>query len=93
MRVQVYAENGRIAQALRYYPELCRTFEDWLVRYAYYMPLGASGRIDRRSIMRSNTEKIFSVEDISSYRKCVIEYISGMTDTFAIRIYEEIITF
>lgn len=93
MRVQIYAENGRIAQALRNYPELCRSFEDWLVKYAHYMPLASGDRIDRRQIIRSNTEKVFDAGELASYRKCVIEYISGMSDAFAIKIYEEIITF
>ena len=93
MRAQLYAQNGRVAQALRHYPELCRTFEEWLIRYAHYMPQSGGVRIDRRRIMRVNTEKVFSVEEHASYRKCVIEYISGMTDSFAIKIYEEIITF
>ena len=57
------------------------------------MPQSGGVRIDRRRIMRVNTEKVFSVEEPASYRKCVIEYISGMTDSFAIKIYEEIITF
>ena len=36
---------------------------------------------------------IFDIFDEESYTKCIIEYISGMTDQFAIQVYEEIITF
>ena len=35
----------------------------------------------------------FDVYDNESYTKCVIEYISGMTDQFAIEVYGEIISF
>ena len=99
MRTYDYACHGRVAQALRYYPSLSKTFEDWLIKHAHYMPVaysrGANGpsRIDRRKILRYNTEKVFNIEDFNSFSKCVIEYISGMTDVYAIRVYEEIISF
>jgi dGTP triphosphohydrolase len=90
MRIQPYAQNGRAAQALRYYPKLCATYEDWLVKYTNYHP---HSREDRKLILRYNTKQVFDVNDNESYEKCVIEYISGMTDQYAIGIYEEIITF
>ena len=33
------------------------------------------------------------VKEYENYQKCVIEYISGMTDNFAIACYDEIINF
>lgn len=95
IRTQVYACGGRIESALRYYPNLGKTFRDWLVKYANYQPVGANGiRVtDKRRLMRFNTDQVFSLDDYSSFEKCVIEYISGMTDAFAIEVYEEIISF
>jgi len=90
MRVQLYAQNGRTAQALRYYPKLCATFENWLIKYTNYKP---QNHADRKQMLRYNTKQVFDVNDNESYQKCVIEYISGMTDHFAIEVYEEIITF
>ena len=90
MRTQPYAQNGRIASALRYYGELQKTFEDWLVRYSNYVP---KHQPDRKKIMRYDTPVIFDVNDNESFQKCIIEYISGMTDQYAIRAYEEIISF
>lgn len=90
MRVQEYAKNGRIKSALKYYPKLCETFEDWLVKYTNYKPLSQP---DRKSVKRYNTSEVFQIDDSDSYQKCVIEYISGMTDQFAIQVYEEVITF
>ena len=43
--------------------------------------------------MRCNTEKVFNLDDFNSFQKCVIEFISGMTDSFAIQVYEEVISF
>lgn len=86
MRAYEYAKHGRIAQALRYYPLLKDTFEKWLIKYANYSSINSNLR-------RPNICKIFNIEDINSYTKCVIEFISGMTDLFAIQVYEEIISF
>ncbi len=95
LRTHLYAKNGRVRQALRQYPALCRTFEEWLVKYTEYRPytLRDFDPEEVRAIRRFNTRKVFDVGDAESFRKCVIEYISGMTDQFAIQVYEEIISF
>jgi dGTPase len=90
MRTQVYAQHGRITSALRYYPHLCETFTDWLIKHAIYHP---ENQPYRKTILRYDTKEIFNIFDNDSFQKCIIEYISGMTDQFAIQIYEEIITF
>ena len=36
---------------------------------------------------------IYDITEEEIYQKCVIEFISGMTDQFAIEVYEEIIQF
>ncbi len=94
-RAKVYAENGRISQALKYYPKLCSTFEDWLVKYTEYKPfiIERHDYIDKKAVLKYNTTACFDLHDEESYTKCIIEYISGMTDQFAIQVYEEIITF
>ena len=90
MRSQPYAQNGRIASALRNYPQLARTFEDWLIKYSDYR---IQNQPDRKKILKYDTKAVFSVNDNESFQKCIIEYISGMTDQFAISVYEEIISF
>ena len=91
----IYAETGRVAQALRFYPKLCATFEDWLIKYTSYKPFISERHsfVDRKQILKYNTQPVFDLHDNESYTKCVIEFISGMTDQFAIQVYEEIITF
>ena len=90
MNTQNFARNGRIPQSMKYYESLSRTFEDWLIRYTNYVSQDAP---DRKKIMRYQTPVVFDVNDYTSYQKCVIEYISGMTDSYAIKCYEEIISF
>lgn len=90
MKVQVFAQNGRVIDALKIYPELCRTFEDWLVKYSNYVPYQDESKKKR---LNYETKIVFNVNEYESYQKCVIEYISGMTDQFAINAFNEIITF
>ena len=93
MRFYEYARNGRMAQALRYYPVLSKNFEEWLLKYTRYVPVLWKKDVDKKRLLHINTVNIFDLDDIESYEKCVVEYISGMTDVFAINIYEEIISF
>lgn len=96
-----YVQSGRVSQFLQYYPILQKNFEEWLVKYGHYRPLLSKGtdsqglriRTNKINSMRCNTEKVFNLDDFNSFQKCVIEFISGMTDSFAIQVYEEIISF
>ena len=90
MRVQPYAQNGRVLQALRYYKLLSSTFDEWLIKYSNYKE---NQELTKKHLPLYNTKEVFDIFDNESYEKCVIEYISGMTDQFAIQVYEEIITF
>lgn len=90
MKTQVYAQHGRESSALQNFKKLGSTFEDWLVKYSNYQP---NSQKDRKRIMRYDTPQVFDIYNDESFQKCVIEYISGMTDQFAIEVYEEIITF
>ena len=94
-RTKPFAESGRIAHALRAYPTLFATFEDWLIRYTAYQPFIPERHtfVDKKQILKYNTRIVFDLHDEESFTKCIIEYISGMTDQFAIKIYEEIISF
>ena len=95
LRTQIYAQNGRILQVLKLYPKLSSTFEEWLIKHSNYMPYSTEKHdlVNKKAILKFNTPVIFDVNDYDSFTKCIIEYISGMTDQFAIQVYEEIITF
>lgn len=86
MKTRIYAENHRIEQCMRYAPRLCSTFSDWLVKYTNYDPT-------KKKVLHYQTKEVFNVFDEESYEKCVIEYMSGMTDQFAIAVFDEIISF
>lgn len=94
-KAQIYAKNGRVAQIFKTYPKLCATFEDWLIKHSNYRAWSSEKHsfIDKKAILHYNMPVIFDINDNESYTKCIIEFISGMTDQFAIQVYEEIITF
>ena len=73
-------------QCLRYMPNLQKTFISWLTKYTSYDE-------QRKKILRYNTKNVFDVNDNESFEKCIIEFMSGMTDQFAITVYNEIISF
>ncbi len=86
MRAQIYAHNRRIEQYLRYTPNLCKVFTEWITKYTNY-------DLSRKKTFRYETKEVFDIHDTESWEKCIIEFISGMTDQFAISSFEEIISF
>ena len=93
IRYYEHAKNGRISIAMKYYPVLGKYFEEWLIKYTNYKAYNWKSGMDRKKILRLNNVPVFDLEDIGSYTKCILEFISGMTDVFAIQVYEEIISF
>lgn len=89
-KVRPFVIHGRLPSGLKRFPELYKTFDEWLSKYSNYRP---DGRDDRRQIFRWQTPQVFDIHDADSYRKCIIEYISGMTDQFAISCFNEIVSF
>ena len=64
-------------RALHRYPLTSQFFGDWLEKHS--------------SAVKTNG--IYDITDKRQYKKAIIDYISGMTDSFAIRTFNEIITF
>ena len=64
------------------YPELINDFEEWLSCY---------WNLERKETMKNDI--IFNMKNEKDYSKAIIYYISGMTDNYAIGIYNKIIRF
>ena len=91
MKAEPYARNGRMPFIADDFPMLAKAFEEWLICHSNYRK--ADSGEDLRTKMRYATETIFDVHSESSFQKCVIEFISGMTDDYAIKCFNEIISF
>ena len=68
----------------RFYPKLSNGFYNYLENYSDF---------SNRENLKLKNKVIFDVNDFNSYCESIIYYISGMTDNFAIEIYNEIIGF
>lgn len=67
-------------------PQLADTFYEWLVKYGY-------PSLRRLIPLKYHADRLYNPEDESDYRRAILDYISGMTDSFAIRVFNEIISF
>ena len=86
-QTQPFVPNQKVGFCLKQYPLLSATFEDWLVKYTSY-------NLEKRANIKFDSiQPVFDLSQPDSFNKCIIEFISGMTDQFAIAIHEEIISF
>ena len=76
------ATSRNIKRLKRYYPFLSDEFSSWLERY--------TNSPERE--FRLNKE-VYDLNNEEEYSKAIIAYMSGMTDGFIVRIYNEITSF
>lgn len=65
------------------YPELTKEFAQWLMNYSNI----------NKSRTNLKNKVIYNIEDEKDYFRAILHFISGMTDNYAIKIYNEIISF
>lgn len=76
-----------------YYPSLSTTFSHWLARYADPGIVPDEDGLKDLSVQCTN-EKIYGQLDSREiYTQAVIDYISGMTDGFALKIFGEFLSY
>lgn len=68
------------------YPKLYTTFEGWLVKYSDY-------DFAQKESRNCKNKLIYHLDDELEYKNCVLDFLSGMSDTFAIDTFNEVITF
>lgn len=82
----------RLDQQRKFIPDLVNSFEKWLARYCSesVVPEGALKTIS----LNCENEKIYQeLQTQELYAQAVIDYISGMTDRFAISLFNELLTY
>lgn len=72
----------KLMKAKKYYPELISSFYEWIIKY---------WNLERPENM--NNSVVFDMNNEKDYYKAIVYYISGMTDNFAIEMYNRIIRF
>ncbi len=78
--------NNSISEAKFLYPKLVGSFEDWLIKYSDY-------NLNVRTKLKYHNKRIYNLSKNLDYRIAIIDYISSMTDAFALEIYNELIRF
>ncbi len=68
----------------RYYPVLSEEFSSWLETYA---------NCDERDNNKYFNKVVYDLNNIKNYSRAIIDYISGMTDQYIVRVYNEIVSF
>lgn len=79
-------------QKKSYYPILMSSFDKWLARYCStdIIPEGELLTI----ALDCEYEKIYGkLENEKIYVQAVLDFISGMTDRFAIKVFNELLTY
>ena len=75
---------NKLKSASKVYPKLINSFLEWIQNY---------WDLTDRSNLNLKNKIIFYKKKKEDYRKAIIYFISGMTDRFAMDVYEEIISF
>jgi len=81
-----YQKEKTLKQLKRYsniYPTLAGIFSEWLLKYA-----GIEGRASH-----FQNAILYDLNQQKDYCRAILDFISGMTDMFAIKIFDEIISF
>ena len=68
----------------RYYPVLSQEFIGWLANYS---------NIKERESKDYKNKIIYNLENSIDYDRAIIDYISGMTDNYIVKTYNEIVSF
>lgn len=68
----------------RYYPNLITEFIEWLANYS---------NIDCRKEEKYNNKILYDLGKREDYARAILVYISGMTDNYIIKVYNEIVGF
>lgn len=70
----------------RFFPTLVEYFQEWLVKYSNIDE-------DKRIAKKYYNRIIYNINEQCDYKQAIVDFLSGMTDQFAIKTFEEIITF
>lgn len=68
----------------RYYPKLSEEFIDWLSNYT---------NIKERNESEYKNKIIYDLNNLKDYERAIIDYMSGMTDNYIVKTYNEIVSF
>lgn len=102
---QCYAGEGTLIEVLEmenYYPQLGRYFREWLVKYSDIGREYYERQPNKKDLVRvgyypiggfDNKIIYYILSDGDDFKRACIDFIAGMTDTFAERMFKELTNF
>ncbi len=86
----LYAPRPKLVSALdeyeRIYPSLIGAFRYWLIKYADLDP-------ELRKSTKHGNILVYSIDEEKDFKRCILHYISSMTDQFAMKLFGELTRF
>ncbi len=83
---------NRLAEGRRFAPTLTASFEKWLARYCS-SDIVPTGELEGLALRCENEKLYRELETRELYIQAIIDYISGMTDRFAISLFNELLEY
>ena len=76
----------KLSKYSKFYPTATVDFSDWLIKYS---------NIDEKAhrLRKYRNKIIYDIQNEMDYKQAIIDYISGMSDNYAIKVYNEMIEF
>ena len=81
-----------IEEKKKYYPVLMDSFAKWLARYCD-VTIVPEGILQEIAFNCENKKIYGNLSDEKIYARAVLDFISGMTDRFAIKVFNELLTY
>lgn len=78
--------------AKRYYPLLISSFEKWLAKYCV-TDIVPAGELRSEALNCENIKIYGCIETNLIYAQAIIDFIAGMTDRFAVKLFNELISY
>ncbi|NLM38629.1 MAG: HD domain-containing protein [Firmicutes bacterium] len=75
-----------LKNAVPYYPSLAGTFLDWMIKYS-------DVDLETRGKRGHANDVVYAIDRENDYVQSIVDYISGMTDTFALKAFRELTSF
>lgn len=76
---------NRLKKDTKLYPTIIVEFRKWLIKYSNFDP-------ELRKLRKYNNKVIYDIDNYQDYKQAIIDFISGATDKYIMRIHHEIIT-
>lgn len=81
-----------LSSVQKYYPNLVTSFKKWLSRYCNTI-IVPNGDLKNESLICENIKIYGNLETKEIYAQAIIDFIAGMTDRFAVKLFNELITY